>query len=89
VLPCTVVCVILCLAILVELRLMTDRWTDGHKATAYTMLPKHRMVKTGQVLQADYWLISVYMYYNVMAFCTLSVIMVALCNRETIYIFAL
>jgi len=35
-LSCGVVCVILCLAVLVELRLVTDRETDGHRAMAST-----------------------------------------------------
>ena len=35
-LSCGVVCVILCLAVLVELRLVTDRQTDGHRAMAST-----------------------------------------------------
>ena len=32
-LSCGVVCVILCLAVLVELRLVTDTDTDGHRQT--------------------------------------------------------
>jgi len=35
-LSCDVVRVILCLAVLVELRLMTDGQTDGHRAMAST-----------------------------------------------------
>ena len=35
-LSCGVVFVILCLVVLVELRLVTDRRTDGHKAMAIT-----------------------------------------------------
>jgi len=33
-----VVCVVLCLAILVQYRLVTDRQTDGHTTTAYNAL---------------------------------------------------
>jgi len=39
VLSCGVVCVILRLAIFVELRLVTDRRTDGHRAMASTIAP--------------------------------------------------
>ena len=35
-LSCDVVCVILCLAVLVEFRLVTDGQTDGHRAMAST-----------------------------------------------------
>ena len=35
-LSCDIVCVILCLAVLVELRLVTDGQTDGHRAMAST-----------------------------------------------------
>jgi len=44
-LSCGVVCVILCLAVLVELRLVTDRQTDGHRAMASTADAYHRAVK--------------------------------------------
>jgi len=45
-LSCGVVCVILRLAVLVELRLVTDRRTDGHRAMAGTAHAQHRAVKT-------------------------------------------
>jgi len=41
VLPCSIVCMILCLAVLVGLWLVTDRWTD----TAYTTLGWRHVVK--------------------------------------------
>ena len=40
-----VVCVILCLAILVELRLVTDRHTDRRRPVASTAHAQHRTVK--------------------------------------------
>jgi len=44
-LSCDVVCVILCLAVLVEFRLVTDGQTDGHRAMASTADALHRAVK--------------------------------------------
>jgi len=44
-LSCGVVCVILCLAVLVEHRLVMDGRTDGHRAMASTADAKHRAVK--------------------------------------------
>ena len=44
-LSCGVVCVILRLAVLVELRLVTDRQTDGHRSMASTADAQHRAVK--------------------------------------------
>ena len=44
VLSCGVVCAILCLAVLVELRLVAD--TDGHRPMASTADAQHRAVKT-------------------------------------------
>ena len=52
---CGVVYVILCLAVLVELRLVTDRHrqtqtqTDGHRATASTADAQHRAVKKDKI----------------------------------------
>jgi len=43
---CGVVCVILRLAVLVELRLVTDGRTDGHRAMASTADAEHRAIKT-------------------------------------------
>jgi len=43
-----VVCMILRLAVLVELRLVTDRQTDGHRAMASTADAWHRAVKTAK-----------------------------------------
>ena len=48
-LSCGVVCVILRLTILVELRLVTD--TDGHRPTASTADAQHRAVKTADKIQ--------------------------------------
>ena len=49
-LSCGVVCVILCLAVLTQYRLVTDgrmdRQTDGHTTIAYIALAQHRAVKT-------------------------------------------
>ena len=45
-LSCGVVCVILCLAVLVELRLVTDGWTDRHRPMASTADAYHRAVTT-------------------------------------------
>ena len=45
-LSCDVVFVILRLAVLVELRLVTDRRTDEHRAMASTADAEHRAVKT-------------------------------------------
>jgi len=44
VLSCGAVCAILCLAVLVELRLVAD--TDGHRPMASTADAQHRAVKT-------------------------------------------
>ena len=50
VLLCGVVCVILRLAVLVELRLVTDRQTDRHRAMTSTADAQHRAVKMHTVL---------------------------------------
>ena len=42
---CGVVCVILRLAVFVELRLVRNEWTDGQMMTAYTALAQRRAVK--------------------------------------------
>ena len=47
-LSCGVVYVILHLAVVVELRLVTDGQTDGHRAMASTADAEHRAVKTTQ-----------------------------------------
>ena len=43
-LSCGVVCVVLRLAVLVDLRLVTERQTDGHRAMASTADAHHRAV---------------------------------------------
>jgi len=45
-----VVCVILSLAFFVELRLVTDRQTDGHTMTAYTALAQRHAVKMANLV---------------------------------------
>ena len=47
-LSCGVVCVILCLAVLVELRLVTDTDTDGHRPMASTADAQQHAVKISQ-----------------------------------------
>ena len=44
-LSCGVVCVILRLAVLVELRLVTDRQTDGHRAMAWLVPRMHSIAR--------------------------------------------
>jgi len=39
----------LCLAVLVQYRRVTDGWTDGHTTTAYSMLAWRRVVKCAAV----------------------------------------
>ena len=55
-LSCDGICVILRLAVLVEHRLVTDRWTDrqteGHRAMASTADAQHRAVKIHQFLSS-------------------------------------
>ena len=45
-LSCGVICMVLCIAVLIQYRLVTDTQTDRHMTTANTTLTQRRAVKT-------------------------------------------